>query len=288
MQRNTRMGSAAVAEDLAVAQDGDGAVLADRRSRSSAGRRSCSGARTCGASRAGPATDVSASGLGTSRTPSSRRIPAASNTAAPSICARAWRSGARSDGRVMSSGGGVGSRTSIVDGPASSGRNSSSAPMPRAPRSWTANSSSSRSTSTPPYVPHAVTASIHDEIGGSWNHVRPSHRSTPCSPTMRTDPLGWRCTIVAPIASASTTRSRSEPAGRSNTAHSSSPLKRRISQLARPSANRRERFSGIASIGRRVTSSPDPDSQLRPASADGSMIVPTLGTRRSWTCGRSA
>jgi hypothetical protein len=104
---------------------------------------------------------------------------------------------------------------------------------------------------------------------------------------MRTDPFGWRCTIVAPIASASTTRSRSDPAGRSNTAHSSSPLKRRISQLARPSANRRVRLSGIASIGRRVTSSPEPDSHCA-CEAVGSMMVPTLGTRRSWTCGRSA
>ena len=71
--------------------------------------------------------------------------------------------------------------------------------------------------------------------------VRPAQRSTPNSPTMRTVPLGWRWTTVAPIASASTTRSRSDPAGRSNTAHSSSPLTRRMSQLARPSANSRRR-----------------------------------------------
>ena len=104
---------------------------------------------------------------------------------------------------------------------------------------------------------------------------------------MRTDPFGWRCTIVAPIVSASTTRSRSEPAGRSNTAHSSSPSTRRISQLDSPSANSREPLSGIASIGRRVTSSWVPTSHASGAVV-GSMIVPTLGTRRSWTCGRSA
>ena len=69
--------------------------------------------------------------------------------------------------------------------------------------------------------------------------VRPSQRNTPNGPTTRTAPVGWRWTMVAPIASASTTRSRSEPAGRSNTAHSSSPSSRRISQLDRPSANSR-------------------------------------------------
>ena len=104
---------------------------------------------------------------------------------------------------------------------------------------------------------------------------------------MRTELFGWRCTIVAPIVSARTTRSRSEPAGRSNTAHSSSPSIRRISQLASPSANSRDPFSGIASIGRRVTSSWVPASQPS-GSIVGSMIVPTLGTRRSWTWGRSA
>ena len=104
---------------------------------------------------------------------------------------------------------------------------------------------------------------------------------------MRTTPAGWRWTTVAPIASASTTRSRSEPAGRSNTAHSSSPSTRRINQLDKPSANNRVPVDGIASIGRRMTRSWVSPSHVSGA-VEGSMIEPTLGTRRSWTRGRSA
>ena len=57
---------------------------------------------------------------------------------------------------------------------------------------------------------------IHAVTGGSWCQVIPLNRSTPNSPTTRTEPDGCRWTIVAPNAPASTTRSRSEPAGRSN------------------------------------------------------------------------
>ena len=119
--------------------------------------------------------------------------------------------------------------------------------MPRAPRSWTANSSIASSTSPSPCRPHAVRASIHDRTGASRRHVRPSHRRTPWLSTMRTCPFGWRWTSVAPVDSASTTRSRSEPAGRSNTAHSSSPLTRRTIQLDKPSANSRAPDRGNAS-----------------------------------------
>ena len=50
-------------------------------------------------------------------------------------------------------------------------------------------------------------------------------------------PDGWRCTTTPASTSASTTRSRSDPAGRSKIAHSSGQSTHRISQLVTPSAN---------------------------------------------------
>ena len=159
--------------------------------------------------------------------------------------------------------------------------------MPRAPRSCTANSSSVSSTSRAGCSAIAATSSIHSDTGGSSCHRSPSHRSTPNGPITRTVPFGWRWTTVAPIASESTTRSRSDPAGRSNTAHSSAPSAVRISQLEMPSANRRAPFSGIDSTGRSVTT------RRVACSHDcggvvGWMIAPTLGIRRSCRRGRKA
>ena len=97
--------------------------------------------------------------------------------------------------------------------------------MPRAPRSWTANSSSSSQhvlaavgRRTPSRRRSTTRSAARGTTSARPSAARRARRR--CAPT----PLGWRCTIVAPIDSASTTRSRSEPAGRSNTAHSSSPL----------------------------------------------------------------
>jgi hypothetical protein len=132
----------------------------------------------------------------------------------------------------------------------------------------------------------AHTASIQPETGGSLCHPMPSHRSTPNGPTARTIPDGWRCTSVAPVTVARTTRSRSEPADRSKTA-STVGHDPRINQLERPSANRRAAPIGIWSIGRQVMARPVGSGQSA-ASTVGRTIEPKLGARRSCTAGRSA
>ena len=229
---------------------------------------------------------------GSSREPSRTSAPPASKNAAPSTCASTWRIGARSTGCVMRNPGGVGYGSSRRAEPGRrAGGRSCVAPMPRAPRSWMANASRFFSTtSSPSNAAAAVTDEIQSASGGSWRHATPSQRSTPNRPTD-----AHRTVRVALHDRArrtprrSTTRSRSEPpAGRSNTAHSSPPSARRISQLDRPSANRRAPAIGVAPIG-----SPA-DVELgarRPTSPDRWSVrrsCPTLGMRRSCTCGRSA
>jgi hypothetical protein len=106
-------------------------------------------------------------------------------------------------------------------------------------------------------------------------------------------PVGWRCTTVAPSASASTTRSRSLPAGRSNTASSSAGTSvvpssmPRMTQLDSPSAKRRAVAMDSCAMGLCVMVSCDASSHAAAATV-GEMIAPKVGTRRSCTAGRSA
>ena len=150
--------------------------------------------------------------------------------------------------------------------------------MPREPRSCTANSSSARTTVTSPCGSQAVTVSIQLDTGGSWCHRRPSQRATPRRSTTRTAPVGWRCTTVAPSTSASTTRSRSDPDGRSNTIHSSAPSRWRTSQLDSPSANRRIPSGSVERRGPRLISSCVPAAQVS-GSVVGTTTAPELTTR---------
>ena len=117
-------------------------------------------------------------------------------------------------------------------------------------------------------------------------HRTADQRNTPNEPVMRTAPDGWRCTIVASSTSDNTTRSRSEPAGRSKTIHSAVPSLLRTNQLEMPSANRRTDSSGNV-IDLRMIDSCVRSSHVD-ASDDGSRIVPPLAMRRSCTGGRSA
>ena len=159
--------------------------------------------------------------------------------------------------------------------------------MPRDPRSCTANSSSARTTVTSPCGSQAVTVSIQLDTGGSWCQRSPSQRATPRRSTTRTAPVGWRCTTVAPSTSASTTRSRSEPDGRSNTIHSSAPSRWRTSQLDSPSAKRRIPSGSVDRRGPRLISSCVPAAHPS-GSVDGATTAPELTTRRSCTWGRRA
>ena len=92
---------------------------------------------------------------------------------------------------------------------------------------------------------------------------------------------------MAPSTSASTTRSRSDPDGRSNTIHSSGPSRWRTSQLDRPSANSRIPSGSVETSGPRKISSWVPGSQVA-GSVEGATTTPELTTRRSWTWGRRA
>ena len=232
-----------------------------------------------------PGHSATARALGTSRTPSLRTTPSRSNTVAPSIwasVAQRAQVGGLADAQRRRAG-----SSSSTGGPGSSwGRRTSSAPMPAAPRSCTANSRRSRSTRTPSGSVQDTTSSQRS-TGGSRCQVKPSQRATPKGPATRTPPVGWRWTTTAPNAWARTPRSRSEPAGRSKTSHSSGPSERRRSQLDRPSAKRRAASRGWSPIAvwaiRRSVAGPQVAGSVR-----GSRTAPPLGTRRSWTTGRRA
>ena len=135
-----------------------------------------------------------------------------------------------------------------------SGRYTRIAPMPRAPRSWTANSSRISRTSLSPWTAHADTASIHVAVGGSCCHVSPSQRSTPNVADDPHRPVRVALHDASPPSPrrARRGRARSRPVGRTRPTRRRR-RSRRISQLDRPSANRRAPVSGIASTGRRVT-----------------------------------
>ena len=139
--------------------------------------------------------------------------------------------------------------------------------MPRAPRSWTANSSSGlQDIAIAGCVPQAVTESIHDR---QRRLVVPREAVPPQHAVRADDAHGARRVALHERRRRTTRRAprgraRSRPGGRTPT-HSSSPSSRRTSQLDSPSANRRAPFSGIASTGRRVTRELRPGLPLRPA-----------------------
>ena len=118
-----------------------------------------------------------------------------------------------------------------VGGPgAGSGRYTSSAPMPREPRSWTANSSSARTTSTSPDPSHAATVSIQLATGGSWCQPTPPSGSPPARRRSTAPPGG-----AAPPSRPTPRRSRRGLAP-SRTGGRRPSTRRSLRPVARPSS----------------------------------------------------
>ena len=90
--------------------------------------------------------------------------------------------------------------------------------------------------------------------------------------------MGCRCTIVASNTLASTTRSRSDPAGRSKTTHSFVPVVRRRSQLESPSANRRAAGTRAGEV-RREALLADAHADAEKLRADGDAVARQLTQR---------
>ena len=233
-----------------------------------------------------PSTRVSASALGTSRTPSSRRMPSCVEHGGAVDLGEGVAQRGEVARPVMSSGGGGGRRPRTSAPGRRPGGTARIAPMPRAPRSWTANSSSVSSTSRSPWAARA-TASIHvadRRLVVPRQAVPPQHAEV-------ADDAHRPVRVALHDRCAHRLGEHDEVALRAGRPVEHGPLvvavARRINQLASPSANSARRSAASPRPAARVTCSCVPTSHPS-GSVVGSMIAPTLGTRRSWTCGRSA
>ena len=159
--------------------------------------------------------------------------------------------------------------------------------MPREPRSWTANSSSARTTSTSPDPSHAATGV---DPAGDGRFVVPAHTLPAAHPPLADDADRAGGVALHHCRRPTPRRSRRGLAP-SRTGGRRPSTRRSLRPVARPSSrgHRRtvaSRRSPARASGPRLIASCMP-SDHPAGSVVGATSTPELVTRRSWTCGRS-